>query len=77
MSSMLYSEDVVDDMQHLPSPEELKYKIIIKAKKTKPVVEEKPSEPESCSEEEEPSQDSSAEVGHLNGAFGILIIYGM
>jgi hypothetical protein len=61
-SDMLYTEPVSVDMTVLPSPESLKRKVIVKAKKQPPAEKENESESEEEEEAEKVAVDMKANI---------------
>jgi hypothetical protein len=59
---MLYTEPVKEDMESLPSPEALKRKIIVKAKKKAPAEKANESESEEEEEAEKIAVDMKADI---------------
>lgn len=62
LGDMLYTEPVKEDMEFLPSPEALKRKIIVKAKKKGPAEKENESESEEEQEAEKIAVDMKADI---------------
>jgi len=61
LGDMLYKEPVDENLTQLPSPEDLKGKILIKAKKLPPGLEEGQNEVEDCLESDHDEDDESDE----------------